>query len=374
METILQTAQTATLATRHAEWEFLDFFAGSGLVTLALKPYFKAVWANDLSAKKQSVYVANHGWSHFLKGDIANITGKSLPGAHLSWASFPCQDLSLAGRMGGLSAPRSGLFWEWLRIMDEMPIRPQLLALENVTGLVSANNGQNYREIHNALLERGYMAGAIMLDAENWVPQSRPRIFVVAAPIGTPIEGLCSKIPIKWLHPNIVTKAAIDLRNFVWWKLPKPDKRSTSLQDILDGQAKTDDEEKSRHVLSLISPSHQSRLLQELTNGFIAAPGYRRIRGGKQVLELRFDGIAGCLRTPKGGSSRQIIVERREGKLVTRLLTVRETARLMGVPDNYQIPGSYNDGYMAMGDAVAVPVVHSLAKHLLEPLASRIYK
>jgi DNA (cytosine-5)-methyltransferase 1 len=83
---------------------------------------------------------------------------------------------------------------------------------------------------------------------------------------------------------------------------------------------------------------------------------------------LRFDHIAGCLRTPNGGSSRQVLVLKKDGHLVTRLVSVRETARLMGAPDSYKIPGTYNDGYKAMGDAVAVPVVRHLAKHLLTPL------
>ena len=99
-----------------------------------------------------------------------------------------------------------------------------------------------------------------------------------------------------------------------------------------------------------------------------AAPGYRRTRSGKQVLELRFDNLAGCLRTPEGGSSRQIIVIKKNGELRSRLLTVREAARLMGAPETYKIPGSYNDGYKALGDAVAVPVATWLAQHLLSPL------
>lgn len=99
------------------------------------------------------------------------------------------------------------------------------------------------------------------------------------------------------------------------------------------------------------------------------APGYKRTRAGKQVLELRFDNVAGCLRTPSGGSSRQILVIRKNGELRSRLLTVKETARLMGAPEEYKIPGSYNDGYKAMGDAVAFPVARWLAEKLLLPLA-----
>ena len=60
-----------------------------------------------------------------------------------------------------------------------------------------------------------------------------------------------------------------------------------------------------------------------------------------------------------------------QGKVRSRLMTVRECARLMGAPDTYEIPGSYNDGYRAMGDAVAVPVTRWLTRHLLAPLADR---
>jgi DNA (cytosine-5)-methyltransferase 1 len=82
--------------------------------------------------------------------------------------------------------------------------------------------------------------------------------------------------------------------------------------------------------------------------------------------------MAGCLRTPEGGSSRQLLILARDGALATRLLTVEETARLMGAPTRYKIPGSYNDGYKAMGDAVSVPAVRYLARHLLFPLAQRL--
>ena len=63
-----------------------------------------------------------------------------------------------------------------------------------------------------------------------------------------------------------------------------------------------------------------------------------------------------------------MVVIKSEGSLKSRLLRVRETARLMGASDSYEIPGSYNDGYKAMGDAVAVPVAEWLGRHLLLPL------
>ena len=87
---------------------------------------------------------------------------------------------------------------------------------------------------------------------------------------------------------------------------------------------------------------------------------------------MRFDGVAGCLRTPEGGSSRQFLVIKDNGSFRTRLLTVREAAALMGAPRNYKLPGTYNDGYKAMGDAVAVPVSRYLAEKLLSPLVELI--
>jgi DNA (cytosine-5)-methyltransferase 1 len=96
----------------------------------------------------------------------------------------------------------------------------------------------------------------------------------------------------------------------------------------------------------------------------------RRDQNGKraQRAEVRFDDIAGCLRTPVGGSSRQTIIIV-EGKNVrSRLLSPREAARLMGLPESYRLPEKYNDAYHLSGDGVAVPVVRFLAANILEPL------
>lgn len=135
---------------------FLEFFAGSGLVAQGLKGYFRPVWANDICSKKAAVYTANHSTRHFHLGSIADVKGAELPSASLAWASFPCQDLSLAGLTGGIHAARSGLVWEWLRVIDEMPSRPPILVAENVAGLVSTANGSHYRTLHEALTDLGY--------------------------------------------------------------------------------------------------------------------------------------------------------------------------------------------------------------------------
>lgn len=363
----LSAAKTAGVSVSEAP-TFLEFFAGSGLVAEGLKGFFKAVWANDICEKKAAVYRANHDAKVFYRGSISDVRGLDLPPAKLAWASFPCQDLSLAGLVGGIHAPRSGLVWEWLRIIDEMSERPPILVAENVIGLVSGHEGQHYRSLHNALLERGYQVGSIVLDAKRWVPQSRPRVFVVAVRSDLEIPSdLVTKGP-TWAHPKSVERAAHGLSNWVWWRLPEPLPRKTQLSDVIEWEAPFAEEVTDRRNLSLISEKHRCILNAIPETKIFAAPGYRRTRAGKQVLELRFDDLAGCLRTPEGGSSRQVLVIKKDGQLRSRLITTREAARLMGAPDSYVLPGSYNDGYKAMGDAVAVPVVQWLAKSLLVPL------
>jgi DNA (cytosine-5)-methyltransferase 1 len=120
----------------------------------------------------------------------------------------------------------------------------------------------------------------------------------------------------------------------------------------------------------LIPPRHQEKLASYTS---CVVTGYRRVRLGKQYLELRFDGLAGCLRTPEGGSSKQFVIVKQRNELHARILSPREAARLMGVPDTFNLPGAYNSAYKAMGDAVALPVASFVGKSFLIPLAEVVY-
>jgi DNA (cytosine-5)-methyltransferase 1 len=348
----------------------LDFFAGSGLVSEALRPYFKTIWANDICPKKAQVFRANHPNTRLHLGSIEDVRGTDLPSAALSWGSFPCQDLSLAGNAAGIGSARSGLVWQWVRVMDEMPTSPPVVVAENVTGLISTRSGDNYVALHNALVARGYRVGAVVLDSAPWLPQSRKRVFVIG--VQRSLDSLNHAVggP-TWCHPQSLVRLAEKLDYWSWWALPEPVANRPPLESLIDWTAPCDNDEQRSRNLALVSERHRRLLDQAISNGERVFPGYKRRRNGIQVLELRFDGIAGCLRTPEGGSSRQLLVLWKDGSYCTRLLTVREAARLMGAPEEYQIPGSYNDGYRAMGDAVALPVVRFLARNLLAPLVTK---
>ena len=344
-----------------------EFFAGSGLVAEGLKDTFATVWANDISPQKAAVYRANRGDNAFLLDDIKNVKGSEVPAAQLAWASFPCQDLSLAGNMAGIHASRSGLVWEFLRVLDEMPVRPRVLLLENVMGLLTTKAGYNYKVVHKALLERGYRCGAVTLNADKFVPQSRPRVFIIAIDSRASIpDELVGEGP-NWLHNGAASSIGMELgADWVWWNAPAPQARQETIADIIEPDVPFDKDA----VLSLIPDSHRVRL-EDFDD--IVVTAYRRTRSSGVQLELRFDGEAGCLRTPGGGSSKQFLVVRHAGETHARLLTPREVARLMGAPDSFKLPGSDNDAYKAMGDGVAVPVARFLGEQFLSRLVEAAY-
>ena len=127
----------------------------------------------------------------------------------------------------------------------------------------------------------------------------------------------------------------------------------------------------------MMSPLNLAKVEEAKRQGRRVVGGvYKRTRpngpnGSKlQRAEIRFDDVSGCLRTPSGGSSRQVVVVVEGGLVRSRLISTRETARLMGLPETYLLPGNYNEGYHLAGDGVAVPVVRHLAEHLLEPIVA----
>jgi len=357
---------------------FLEFFAGAGLVRLALEPEWRCAFSNDVSAKKAAVYRANFGDDELHVGDISDLDVSNLPDAELSWASFPCQDLSLAGWRRGISAPRSGMFWafwEHMRTLHEAGRMPPVIALENVVGLL---HGDNFTGLCEALAALDLRFGALVLDARWFLPQSRPRVFVVAARDAASRNGIERANPNPAaLYPAAVVNAYQALapalqERWVWWDLPEPEGDRPEIEALIERdvpQSAWFPNAEVDRLLGMMTSTNREKLRSADRNanrnvGFL----YRRTRQGRQRAEVRFDGLAGCLRTPGGGSSRQTVVIRDGERVRMRLLTPREAARLMGAPDSFQLPERYNDAYRAMGDAVAVPAVRWLSQKLLTPL------
>jgi DNA (cytosine-5)-methyltransferase 1 len=360
---------------------FYEFFAGGGMARLGLGAGWDCRFANDFDALKTATYRDNFGDGHLRQGDVWAIGADDLPGrADLAWASSPCQDVSLAGARAGLGGARSSAFWGFWRLieaLDDQGRAPRTIVLENVAGLFSSASGGDFAAIGQAFAARGYDFGALEVNASDFLPQSRARAFVIATR-ETP-SGLVSSTPGPYASAA-VRRAAAQLpealqSRWLWWRLDAPRPRNTVLADLLepDGAVAWRSDAQTTALLAQMSPLHRERLRVAAARGErVAAPVYRRVRGvgadKVQRAELRLDGLAGCLRTPGGGSSRQLLVVVTCGHTRSRWLTPREGARLMGLPEDYRLPAGATAAWKVIGDGVVVPVVRRLADRILEPL------
>ena len=362
---------------------FYEFFCGAGMARLGLAGQFDCVFANDISPQKGAAYAMAHGADHLRIGDVWSLEARDLPGqAALAWASSPCQDLSLAGKRGGLAAPRSGAFFGFWRLMEALAAEgraPSTLVLENVSGLFTANGGADFSQIVLAMAGLGYQVGAVEIDAALFTPQSRPRAFIVASRVSAP--ALYASGPMAPFHSARVIAAEAKLpaaarAAWRWWRLPEPPARNMALIDCLDladGPPWRTPEE-TQALLALMAEGQRARI-EALRDGRERAvgAGFRRVRqeqsGRRQRLEARFDGLAGCVRTPGGGSSRQFVLLIEDGTVRARLMSARESARLMGLPDSFPLPKAETQALQVIGDGVCVPAARWLGEHLLAPLA-----
>jgi DNA (cytosine-5)-methyltransferase 1 len=366
---------------------FYEFFAGGGMARAGLGPSWSCLFANDFDPKKAASYAANWGADHLKVGDVAKVTPADLPGAaDLAWASFPCQDLSLAGAGAGLKGDRSGTFWPFWKLMKVLAAEgraPRMIVLENVCGALTSHGGKDFAAIGAALAGGGYRFGAMVMDAAHFVPQSRPRLFIVAVLASLPVPaGLIADGPDENWHSAalMVAHGKLSQRSqdaWMWWRLPAPPVRNTTFADLIEDKPKGvawHTPEETRRLLAMMSPINLAKVEAAKRSGRRMVGGiYKRTRaddvGDKiQRAEIRFDDVAGCLRTPAGGSSRQSIMTIEGNKVRSRLLSPREAARLMGLPDDYKLPENYNEAYHLAGDGVAVPVVRFLAAHILESI------
>lgn len=364
---------------------FADFFAGIGLVRLGLEAQgWHSLWANDIDPGKFAMYAAHFGPDHYRLDDIRNVQPGEVPDVDLAHASFPCVDLSLAGERAGLKGRESGLIWEFIRILRGMAQQgraPKLVTLENVAGWITSRGGSDFRAVLEALNSLGYVCDAVVLDAAWFVPQSRPRVFVVAHLGDHPLmsQRPLDVEPSRVRPPKLVEfiRAHSDLA----WGLiayPEPPQLGLRLEDILEDLPEDHDawwpEERVAYLLGQMKAQHLELVeAAAKSDDLLAMTVYRRMRNGRSMAEVRADGIAGCLRTPRGGSSRQILVIAGRGRIRVRLMTAREYARLQGVPDTYPIDVPYNQALWGFGDAVCVPVVEWLAEHALNPLVAPQY-
>jgi DNA (cytosine-5)-methyltransferase 1 len=308
---------------------FIDLFAGIGGFRLGFTQLGgQCVFSSEWNKFSQQTYAANFGETP--AGDITAIEACTIPDHDILVGGFPCQPFSIAGvskynALGGehgFNHPTQGtLFFDVVRILKEK--RPRAFLLENVQNLKSHDKGRTFQTILWSLqTDLGYHIYHKVLDARPCVPQNRKRIFIVGF-----------REPLHFTFPALIG--------------PNP-----TIQDILEPEV--DD----KYTLT-------DHLWQYLQN---YAAKHREKGNGFGYGLVSLDGIARTLsaRYYKDGS--EILIPQ-QGKNPRRL-TPRECARLMGFPENFQIPVSDNQAYRQFGNAVVVPVVHAVAQKMVETLAN----
>ena len=373
---------------------FAEFFAGIGLVRLGLEQAgWQCAFANDIDEKKFNFYSQNFDVSDYIVKDIWQVQTSEIPkGVDLFTASFPCVDLSVAGNRKGINAERSGTYLAFIDILKRRKLEgdlPRVVMLENVRGFLTSHQGKDVSLAIQALNELGYVTDIFSLDAKHFTPQSRPRVFVIgvieeAIPSGIPVSG-GKEIPFEWAarldnqHPDLrdsqIKKVFFDNPTANWgiFDIPNPPRRNSTLDSVIEEFDLNHpiwwQEDKHDKILKQMKHAHYKVLEANRTSekpfyGTI----YRRKRDTGSMAELRLDGLAGCLRTPRGGSSKQIIARAGTGSILFRWMTAREYARLQGTGDDYQLPENNIQALFGLGDAVCVPAIKWIGDNIINKI------
>lgn len=360
---------------------FAEFFAGIGLMRLGLeRAGWEAAFANDIDEKKWEMYRHHFGADgEFHPGDIHDLNAEDIPNVTLATASFPCNDLSLAGARKGLAGQQSSAFWGFINVLKKMgERRPPLVLLENVVGFLSSHGGSDFEDALLALNELGYTVDALLIDASRFVPQSRCRLFVIGKMKQTSVISETLLFGESDCRPASLAEFRMWHGDIDWHfhRLPPLPTRKLNLADIIENVPANSklwwNRERAHYLLNQMSVKHRA-IADEMIRGKKVQYGtvFRRIRNDRSMAELRIDGLAGCLRTPRGGSARQILFVAGKENFSVRLITPRECARLMGAND-FKISAPLNQALFGFGDAVCVPVVQWIAENYFRPVLEEL--
>ncbi len=335
-------------------FRFIDLFAGIGGIRLGFEAIGgRCVFTSEWNKYAQATYRANFhdGPDHVFAGDITEVEATDIPPHDVLVAGFPCQPFSIAGvskknalgRAHGFSCDTQGtLFFDVARIIAHH--RPPVFLLENVKNLTSHDKGRTFQVIRRTLEEElGYEVSWRVIDAKGLIPQHRERIFIVGVrgDLDSPIDLSSLELPDPETGPKLRTilhaedgsepadPAYLDDDGRVLPKYTLSDKLWKYLQDYAEKHRRKG----NGFGFGLVGPDDVARTLSA-----------RYYKDGSEILVSRGNG-----RNP-------------------RRLTPRECARLMGFEKpgraDFVIPVSDTQAYKQFGNAVVVPVVKAVARHM----------
>lgn len=319
-----------------------ELFAGIGGFRLGLEqasPRFKTVWANEIDKHACKVYRKNFGEKELVEGDIRKIEADDIPDIDMLVGGFPCQPFSMAGKRQGFADFRGTLFFEIARILESK--RPQTILLENVRGLLSAQNGFCFWAILNKLDELGYNVEWKVLNTKNWLPQTRERVFIV---------GHHSKS--RGSRSQVFPFSRYDEEDYC---------EGASVKTLTGGGHSGGLHSNMTAILPCLTPDR----VNKRQNG-------RRLKNdGEPMFTLTAQDIHGVVISKTIRSGGRGSLDRHSWDVVNeqgRRLTEIDEERLQGFPDNWTQGVSQTQRYKMLGNAVSVPVIRYIGELILEAL------
>lgn len=300
-------------------FRFIDLFAGIGGMRLAFEAAGgQCVFSSEWDKYAQKTYKANFG--ELPHGDITKISERDIPRFDILLAGFPCQPFSSIGKREGFKHKTQGtLFYDVARIIDSH--KPKAFLLENVSGLITHDDGRTFTTIIGVLTDLGYEIEYKILDSSDFgVPQKRDRIYIVG-----------------------FNKRKVKVSNF---EFPKPRSSKVGIGKFV---------EVGRKDLS-ISKHLQSVYIYKLNDG------------RPEVITRKSDFPVKTLVASYHKIQRLTGTFVKDGPTGLRLLSENECKAIMGFPKSFKVPVSRTQMYRQFGNSVAVPVVKAVARAMVKHL------
>lgn len=357
----------------------IDLFCGAGGLSEGFRQAgFVVLAGNDFLESAGETFKATHSKAKFFGGPIQDISAELL----LSETGLrrgeltclvggpPCQAFSVYNHQRGLHDARASLFHEYLRMVKGL--HPEWVVMENVTGMLSAGDGEAARTIMSSLQALGYNVEWRTLKAEEYgVPQERRRVVFLGNRIGAPIvwpqpthgEGLAPYVTV-W-------DAISDLPRLENGEVPTgPVKYRTAPSSIYQQQLRGNAMRVANHQASKLAPINQERMQHVPEGGSWRDIPHELLPAGMKKAR-RCDHTKRYGRLRKDGLSSTVLTkcDIHWGAYIhpdqNRSLTVREAARLQSFPDWFEFAGPRTEQYVQVGNAVPPILGRKIAEAVL---------
>ena len=297
--------------------KFLDLFSGIGGFRLGLqRAGHECVGSCEIDEYARTIYQ-----KHFvgnIRHDVRHVHENEVPDVDIITAGFPCQAFSIAGKRMGFDDTRGTLFFEIARLAKE--IRPKILFLENVKGLLNHDKGRTFGTIINTLYELGYDVEWQVINGKYFVPQNRERVFIIGHLRDKPTAKIFPITDIYQKYDKTLQQAQSEGE----W-IRDPHTRAIDANYTKAGGSRT-----------MILMSHKQANIKE------------RIQDRDESWTLDTSGNKMAV-----GTNYKI-----------RKLTPLECERLMGFPDNWTEGISDHQRYKMLGNSVIPQIIEMIGKRL----------